>query len=69
MKEEIKDMLRLALLGVFLFAGGCIAWAIQFKTEMFGANFISIKDIIGLWFWCLTLSAYLWFVVLIGGLK
>jgi hypothetical protein len=51
--KKIKNILLLILaVIVLLFVGFCVPYIIQFKLSMFGSNYISIGDVVGLWVTC-----------------
>lgn len=46
-----------------------IPYIVQFKLNMFGANFITFKDIVGLWFGSLLIFGMIWILYIIGYFK
>jgi hypothetical protein len=56
---KVKMVIKL-LISIFIAFG--IPYIIQFKLNFLGANFITIKDIVGLW-WSLALLGFVFFVI------
>ena len=52
MKQKTKDNIQMTVLFGGVVLGLIVAWAIQFPLNFLGANFITIKHILALWFWC-----------------